>query len=115
MNETRARCAVSRALDGDEARCESPGTVEFRGALLCAPHAGMLEAGEQIEHWEEAFFHMEMWLHTARELGNKDLAGFLEPGRTLSEIKLNQAQEKLDRAKRLGRESADFRHLRLVG
>lgn len=75
----------------------------------------MLEAGEKIERWEEAVFHMEMWMHTARELGNEDLVKFLEPGRMLSEIKLNQAQEKLDRAKRMGRERADFRHLRLVG
>lgn len=75
----------------------------------------MLEAGEQIEHWEEVFFHMEIWLHTARELGNKDLVGFLEPGRMLSEVKLNQAQEKLARAKELGKERADIRHLRLVG
>jgi hypothetical protein len=115
LSEGWARCAVSRPLDGDVKRCESPATVEFRGARLCAPHAAMLEAGERMEHWEEAFFHMEIWLHTARELDNKDLVGFLEPGRMLSEIKLNQAQEKLDRAKRLGGESADFRHLRLVG
>lgn len=115
MEQGRARCAVSRSLDGEERRYASQGTVEFRGTWLCPPHAEMLEAGEQIEHWEQVYFHMEMWLHTARELGNKDLVGFLEPGRMLSEIKLNQAQERLDRAKRLGRESADFRHLRLVG
>lgn len=115
MSERRTRCAVSWQLDGDVKQCESPATVEFRGARLCGPHAEMLEAGEQIERWEEAFFHVEMWLHTARELGNEDLVKFLEPGRMLSEIKPNQAQEKLGRAKRMGRESADFRYLRLVG
>lgn len=115
MTEGRARCAVSRPLEGGEERCAAAATVEFRGARLCAPHAEMLEAGEQIEHWEEAFFHLEIWTQAARDLDNEDLIRFLEPGRMLSEIKLNRAQERLERAKRAAREPADVVHLRLVG
>lgn len=109
-----ARCAVSRPLE-DNSRCEGPGEVRFRGAQLCAPHAAMLEAAERIEHWEETFFHLQLWTRRARELGNEDLVRFLEPGLMLSEIKLDSAQEKLDRAREFINERSDVRHLRLVG
>lgn len=115
MDVKKARCAVSRSQDSEEGRCEKPGEVEFRGALLCMPHAEMLKASEQIEHWEVTFFRMEIWLSTARDMGNADLIRFLEPGREISEIKLNRAQQRLENARHWAKETTDVAFLRLVG
>ena len=57
---SQPRCEIAKTLL--EGECQDPGEVRYRGTLLCAPHAALLELEDRAEVLLGSVFRMDEWL-----------------------------------------------------
>jgi hypothetical protein len=57
---SQPRCEIEKTLSGEE--CQRPGEMRYRGMLLCAPHATLLELEDRVEALLGSVFQMDKWM-----------------------------------------------------
>jgi hypothetical protein len=60
---SQPHCEIEKTLsEGAEGECQNLGEVLYRGALLCGPHAALLELEDRAQVVLGSVFQMDEWL-----------------------------------------------------
>jgi hypothetical protein len=57
---SQPRCEIEKTLSGKD--CQRPGELRYRGMLLCAPHATLLELEDRAEALLGSVLRMDEWM-----------------------------------------------------
>ncbi len=87
------RCEIEKTLLDEE--CERPGEVRYREALLCAPHAALLELEDRAEALLGSVLRMDEWMEqNGSSAADEEFVGRLRHEReeAVSALRLTRAQ-----------------------
>jgi len=60
---SQPKCEIDKVLSGEEeGKCQRPGEVRYRGALLCESHATLLKLEDRAQAVLQSVFRMDEWM-----------------------------------------------------